>query len=117
MVFKRRSKKWEVIEEWRKEEKWEWRGTAAQSGKRVKVRFFFNFISFFFLLLVLYFSFLCIFTLIVFVTLYNIVVLVTKKGVTTSMAFGLLLLESIYGHVTPQIEELELFLYFYYDLL
>ncbi|CRL27849.1 unnamed protein product [Penicillium camemberti] len=37
MVFKRRSKKWEVIEEWRKEEKWEWRGTAAaQSGRRVK---------------------------------------------------------------------------------
>ncbi|EKV12457.1 hypothetical protein PDIG_43810 [Penicillium digitatum PHI26] len=43
MVFKRRSKKWEVIEEWRKDEKWEWRGTAAQSGKRVKVRFFFFF--------------------------------------------------------------------------
>ncbi|CAP80359.1 hypothetical protein PCH_Pc12g07320 [Penicillium rubens Wisconsin 54-1255] len=36
MVFKRRTEKWEVIEEWRKDEKWEWRGTAAQSGRRVK---------------------------------------------------------------------------------
>ncbi|KGO36491.1 hypothetical protein PEX1_044720 [Penicillium expansum] len=71
MVFKRRSKKWEVIEEWRKEEKWEWRGTAAQAGKRVKVRFsFFVFLSFF-LPFYYYFSFLlCIFTLIVFLAEY-----------------------------------------------
>ena len=42
MVFKRRTEKWEVIEEWRKDEKWEWRGTAAQSGEESRyVSFFF----------------------------------------------------------------------------
>ncbi|EKV16521.1 hypothetical protein PDIP_35040 [Penicillium digitatum Pd1] len=78
MVFKRRSKKWEVIEEWRKDEKWEWRGTAAQSGKRVKVRFFFFwiFFEFFFPLFLNSFLFLL---LCVFVTWSIIVNMVTIK--------------------------------------
>lgn len=104
MVFKRRIEKWEVIEEWRKEEKWEWRGTAAQSGEESRyVSFFFSFFLLPFLLL----SFLlCIFTLVVFVTSYDSHYSHHRERITSSMALTCLLFHSIYGHVTLQMDEL-----------